>query len=386
MHVRVRRQNQIVTCDSDANCDEDPLVAQLSTPCLGCLIAQDGQQSSGPPPIEACLSGGGAPSGGDGDGPPACVLDQIAPFREANDMTGMVQYVCSEQFDTSTCDAAEMANINSARPEMCPPPPPPPPVEVEVTIVEYTEEETTVAAAEVAAAFALAQPPPAPAGTPPPPPAPVVKIAATVGFPVDIATIAEGSAARQTFEAEFQTSMAGSIGGGSAVSADDIVIDDIAAGRRRLSATDSRRRAQSSAVSVQFHVVAPAAVSTQAASLIAAVDTSSLAVGNVVATSMTPPVVTAPPDVDCVGAWGTCSASCADKIYQITTVASGSGTACSAEHYDTMACAPGDGACPTAAPSTIPAPAPAPAPSTSSGSLTAVVYTAAALVAATMML
>jgi len=274
-------------------------------------------------------------------------------------------------------------------------------VEIEVAIVQYTAEEATAASAEVAAAFALAPPPPAPAGTPPPPPAPVVEIAAAVGFPVDIATIAEGSAERQTFEAEFKTSMAGSIGGGSAVSADDIVIDDIAAGRRRLSATDSRRRAQSSAVQVQFHVVAPATVSTQAASLIAAVDTSSLAVGNVVATMMTPPVVTAPPDVDCVGAWGTCSASCADKIYQITTVASGSGTACSAEHYATMACAAGDGACPTAAtptptpaPSTTPAPAPsttqastpAPAPSTSSGSLTAVVYTATALVAAAMML
>eukprot|EP01043_Picozoa_sp_COSAG02_P027354 COSAG02_NODE_1610_length_11681_cov_11.455103_13_plen_217_part_01 len=120
MHVRVRRQNQIVTCDADENCDEDPLVAQLSPSCLACLVAQDGQQTSGPPPIGACLSGGGAPSsGGDGDGPPACILDQIAPFMEAEDETGMVQYICSDQFDTSTCDDVEMALIDSETSGMC---------------------------------------------------------------------------------------------------------------------------------------------------------------------------------------------------------------------------------------------------------------------------
>ena len=76
--MRVRRQNQIVTCDADENCDEDPLVAQLSTSCLGCLIAQDGPGNSGPPPIGACLSGG------DGDGPSGCV--GVDPVCAESDM------------------------------------------------------------------------------------------------------------------------------------------------------------------------------------------------------------------------------------------------------------------------------------------------------------
>jgi hypothetical protein len=57
--------------------------------------------------------------GGDGDGPPACVLDQLMPFMEAEDEAGMMQYVCSDQLDTSTCDDVELANINDNVPGMC---------------------------------------------------------------------------------------------------------------------------------------------------------------------------------------------------------------------------------------------------------------------------
>ena len=341
------------------------------------------------------------------------------------------------QFDPDcfTCVAASGGEegFEACRTPRPPPPPPPAPVVVPVQIVTYTEAQAAAAASEVAAAFA--SPPPAPPDTPPPPPAPVVEITATVGFPIDIADIAEGSAERQSFEADFKASMAGSIGGGSAVSADKVVIDDITAGRRRLTTTDSRRRAQSSAVSVDFHIVVPEVVSTQATSLVAAVDTSSLTVGGVTATEISDPVVTATPDVDCIGAWDTCSATCADKIFRVTTVASGSGVACSAAHYDTMACArgdgdcgvvdcvgawsectadcsdktftvqiapdggtacdaedgatetcaPGDGACPPAPPPATPTATPAPAPSTSSGSIVTV-NAVAAMVAAAMLL
>jgi hypothetical protein len=224
-----------------------------------------------------------------------------------------------------------------------PAPPPPPPVEIGVEIVTYSAEETTAAAGELAAALVAPAPAPAPEGTPPLPPPPVVEIAATVGFAVDIATIAEGSDERATFEADFKTSMAGSIGGGSAVSADKIIVDEISANRRRL--LDSRRM-QSDNVNVDFHIVAPASVQTQAASLVAAVDTSAISVGGATASAISAPVVTAPPDIDCVGAWDTCSASCDNKFYRVTTVASGSGTACAAEHYDTSACTAGDGECP----------------------------------------
>eukprot|EP01043_Picozoa_sp_COSAG02_P067831 COSAG02_NODE_11045_length_1805_cov_11.577960_2_plen_284_part_00 len=128
-------QNQILLCDMDPDCDIDPLIPLLSAACLSCLVAHEG--GDGPPPIEPCLSDGvvyeGPPTAvpapapptavpapaPPADGPPACVLDQLVPFMEAEDEMGMVQYICSDQFNTSTCDDAETANINDNVPLMC---------------------------------------------------------------------------------------------------------------------------------------------------------------------------------------------------------------------------------------------------------------------------
>ena len=180
---------------------------------------------------------------------------------------------------------------------------------------------------------------------------PIVEIAAQVAFPIDIAAIAMGSDARTTFETDFKAQMAASIGG---VPADKVFIDAITgARRRRAEMTDeSRRVLQSSSVSVDFHIEAPASVQSQAAQLVAAVDTSTVAitVGGVAvaASSISAPVVTAP-DVNCVGAYSTCAADCTDATYVITTAQSGAGTACTAEAGATQACAAGDGACPEVA-------------------------------------
>ena len=126
-------------------------------------------------------------------------------------------------------------------------PPPPPPVVVPIDILIYTPEETATAAAELSTAFATLATDPAAEGTPPPP---VVEIAATVGFAIDIETIAWGSSARTEFEEGFRLSMAGSIGGGVAVTPDRIIIDAITASRRRLLDTETEpgtdlRRTQS---------------------------------------------------------------------------------------------------------------------------------------------
>eukprot|EP01052_Picozoa_sp_SAG31_P042133 SAG31_NODE_6593_length_1958_cov_3.704680_1_plen_179_part_10 len=57
--------------------------------------------------------------GGDDDGPPACILDQIMPFIETDDDEGMLSYICGDQFNTSTCNAAEMARVDANVPQMC---------------------------------------------------------------------------------------------------------------------------------------------------------------------------------------------------------------------------------------------------------------------------
>ena len=166
-------------------------------------------------------------------------------------------------------------------------PPPPPPVVVEIAIVTYTPEEETTAAAELSTALATLTPSPAAEGTPPPP---VVEIAATVGFAISIATIAEGSQARTDFEEGFRASMAGSIGGGVAVTPERIIIDAITTSRRRLLDTETEpetdhRRTQWSvsgtvtgAIDVDFHIVVPVSVAIQATSLVAAVDSSAIVV------------------------------------------------------------------------------------------------------------
>jgi hypothetical protein len=65
----------------------------------------------------ACDSDG--PCGGGGGAPPACILDQLMPFMVAEDELGMMQYLCSDQLDTSACDDAELADINDNVPGMC---------------------------------------------------------------------------------------------------------------------------------------------------------------------------------------------------------------------------------------------------------------------------
>jgi len=333
----------------------DEAIFQVSDGCGGCILRNSPDEDPG----ECSDAEESAPDLPSREEVAAVCPDQVAACEASVACLAEMNAALSDpNFDPeATTQTNEMEDIVycvgleelRADPELAlciprpPAPPPPPPVVVVVEIVTYNAEETTAAAGELAAALVVPAPAPAPAGAPPPPPPPVVEIAATVGFAVDIATIAEGSDERATFEADFKTSMAGSIGGGSAVSADKIIVDEISANRRRL--LDSRRM-QSDNVNVDFHIVAPASVQTQAASLVAAVDTSAISVGGATASAISAPVVTAPPDIDCVGAWDTCSASCDNKFYRVTTVASGSGTACAAEHYDTSACTAGDGECP----------------------------------------
>ncbi len=49
---------------------------------------------------------------------------------------------------------------------------------------------------------------------------------------------------------------------------------------------------------------------------------------------------------DCIGAWSTCTASCADKIYVVTAAEANGGRACPVAHGTRAACSPGDGSCP----------------------------------------
>ena len=51
-----RPQDQITACSADPECDENPLIGQLSSECLSCLISNDAPGGSGVPPIGACLT------------------------------------------------------------------------------------------------------------------------------------------------------------------------------------------------------------------------------------------------------------------------------------------------------------------------------------------
>ena len=208
----------------------------------------------------------------------------------------------------------------------------------------------------------------------------VFDIAAAVTFPVDIADIAEGSAARTSFEADFKTQMAASLGG---VPADKIFVDAITAARRR--AQHDRRALQSSAVSVDFRLVAPASVQVEAAELVASMDTSSvkIAVGGVVVTAsrITSPVTTIQVNTACVGAWSACTASCeaaSDRTWSESAAQSGSGVACPSA----TDCQPGDGDCTTPTPWTSTPLAQSPAPISSSATRAAGVGVLAMLILA----
>ena len=78
-------------------------------------MAQDGSESSGPPPIAACLSGEGAPSsGGDGDGSPGCVgVDPVCAESDMAITQGMgfedLTQGCQCCFQTTQQDADPFA-------------------------------------------------------------------------------------------------------------------------------------------------------------------------------------------------------------------------------------------------------------------------------------
>ena len=327
---------------------------QISAGCGGCMM-RNGNDSSDPEQVEGGSDAETMPTAGEiavtcprevaaCQASDACAAEMAATLSDPDfDPTRQTQ--TNQMEDLVFCVGREEMRADPNGIGVCiprpPAPPPPPPVVVEVTVVTYSATEAATAATELVAAFEA--PPPPPPGTPPPPPAPVVEIAATVGFAIELSSIAEGSQERTDFEADFKTSMAASIGGGAAVTADKVIVDAITNGRRRLLDT---RRMQTGAVDVDFHIVAPASVATQAASLVAAVDTSTISVAGATASAISAPVVTAPPDTDCVGAWDACGADCNDKVYRVTTVASGDGAACAAAHYDSASCSGGDGDCP----------------------------------------
>ena len=141
----------------------------------------------------------------------------------------------------------------------------------------------------------------------------------------------------RVMQADLKTALASTLGGGDAIPADDIVIDSITAG----------------SVTVAWHVEVPAAIMVEVASLVTtmAEESSSITVtvaGEAVAASeIALPVVYAEPDVDCVGAFTTCDASCT-KYFDITTPASGSGADCDYAFYADEACVAGTDACPAA--------------------------------------
>ena len=157
---------------------------------------------------------------------------------------------------------------------------------------------------------------------------PVVKISSEITFNADFSDVD-----RETFDASFKTSMASAVGG---VSADAIVIDSVLSG----------------SVVVGFYFLAPVSVQTEAASLLANVDTTG--VSAMVGTSATSgsgtltPVVQAVENTDCDGAYSRCAADCGDKEYTVFTQQSGLGAACGIAEGETTACVGGDGDCPAA--------------------------------------
>merc|ERR1719265_643462 len=185
-----------------------------------------------------------------------CVADQ---FTVEMDAAATLELVCSFGLDTTSCETAELAVI-AAKMSECPP---------------LTTEEVAAATATVTDAMAAAFDADDDAVAT----VPVVEIAAQVSFPIAISAIAEGTEERTEFENGFKTQMAENIGG---ISADRVIIDAITGSRRRTLAADAQRMLQDSGVNVDFHIVAPASVRSEAAQLVAAVDATAvtITVGN----------------------------------------------------------------------------------------------------------
>ena len=242
-------------------------------------------------------------------------------------------------------------------PTVAPPvPAPPPPVVVNVTAVVLTagSESHTAAVNAIAEAFALAASTEAASGAaaaaaeqPP------VKVASSATFAVHPDQLPEGSQARTDFSTSFRTSMADSFGGGNLIAPDKVIINAIG--------LSTRRRLQTGTTTVDFHIETPLAVADHAASMMLTLassnETLSVSIRNETlgASSMAAPVVTRAPDVNCTGAWSNCTSTCSAKMYLVSITASGAGTACSADHGTTAACAFGDGNCQAPAPLSTPA-------------------------------
>jgi hypothetical protein len=226
----------------------------------------------------------------------------------------------------STPEYAKMTcTPNGALPPLPPPPPippAPPPVAVSVTLVTYNATAKTEAVAAISSelqAF-LAAPPP-PSGSPPPP---VATVAAQATFPIQITAIDAGTPARASFEADFKTAMAAQLGNGL-YNASDITIVQIVAG----------------SVKVDWTVQAPPSVAAIVANLVKTVQPAAISI-TVNGTSVTPtalaaPTVTQTPDTNCVGAWSACASS-GQQQYVVTTVKSGTGSACAATHAAIRTC------------------------------------------------
>ena len=141
-------------------------------------------------------------------------------------------------------------------------------IAVDATV--FSAPELVVAAAVVRDAMAVQATTAAPS---------TAMISSAMTFDVDITLLAEHSAARFEFEADFRTEMAGVLGGGGLFTANDIVVDGIVGG---------------SAI-VLFHVKAPKSVMAEAASMLSTLQASgtSITVDGIAAemSTMSAPVV-----------------------------------------------------------------------------------------------
>jgi hypothetical protein len=216
---------------------------------------------------------------------------------------------------------------------------------VAVTTTTLTGDDLTGAVTTVAAAFVTEA-------------VPTVVIAADATFEVDFSTIVVAD-----FTAEFKTAMAASLGFG------DVVVDGVVEG----------------SVIVNWHVLAPTSVATEAASIV--VSATPPTVGAVAATIGTPTVTEGPPttlagdaavstvednSVDCVGTWA-CGADCT-AVFTTTTAQNGLGAACPAD--DASPCDASPCATPAETPAETPAATAPPAPPPASSAATAAVTVA----------
>lgn len=152
-----------------------------------------------------------------------------------------------------------------------------------------------------------------------------VEVASAITVPVSIDAIADGTPERAQFEASFRQSMATEIGN---LDEEAIVVHGIRPG----------------SVVVDWALVAPASVRTQAASLVTTLAASEAGIevtfGDVTvsadSSTMETPEVWQRSDVDCVGTWSRCvpctCGACQPRVYTITTTGSGRGDECEAAH------------------------------------------------------